>query len=162
VADIHADIDALKEFRDALARFRYTQREVADRGDYQIAATRASLEEKASRWRSLLAQRQADLAACQHAAALAAEAGGGGDGGGGGGGAGADCSAEAAAVREAEERLEHIRRWQQRVEEQASAFYGPASRFRNLLDVDLPRTESHLLAIINGLEDARGIQVRGF
>jgi hypothetical protein len=150
VADIHADIDALKEFRDALARFRYTQREVADRGDYQIATTRASLEEKASRWRSLLAQRQADLAACQRAAALAAEAGGG-----------ADCSAEASAVREAEERLEHIRRWQQRVEEQASAFYGPASRFRNLLDVDLPRTESHLLAIINGLEDARGIQVRG-
>lgn len=150
MADIHADIDALKEFRDALARYRYAQREVADRGDYQIASTQASLEEKASRWRSLLAQRQADLAACQHAAAVAAESGGG-----------ADCSAEASAVREAEERLELIRRWQQRVEEQASTFHGAASRFRNLLEVDLPRTESHLLAIISGLEEARGIQVRG-
>lgn len=151
--DIHADIDALEEFRDALARYRYAQRQVADRGDYEIASTRASLEEKASRWRSLLAQREADLAACRHAAAAAAEAGGSAGG--------ADCSAEASAVREAEERLELIRRWQQRVEEQASTFHGAASRFRNLLEVDLPRTETHLLAIINGLEEARGIQVRG-
>jgi hypothetical protein len=158
VADIHADIDALKEFRDALTRYRYAQRELADRGDYEIASAQASLEEKASRWRSLLAQRQADLAACQHAAAAAAESGEAGGGAGGGGG----CSAEASAVREAEERLDLIRRWQLRVEEQASTFHGAASRFRNLLEVDLPRTESHLLAIINGLEDARGIQVRGF
>ncbi len=150
MADIHADIDALGEFRDALTRFRYAQREVAERGDHQIAVTRASLEEKASRWRSLLARRQADLAACQRAAAGEADAGGH-----------ADCSAEVSAVREAEERLEHIRRWQGRVEDEASAFRGAASRFRNLLDLDLPRTENHLLAIINGLEAARGIQVTG-
>jgi hypothetical protein len=150
VADIHADIDALKEFRDALARFRYAQRGVAEQGVHQIAVTRASLEEKASRWRSLLARRQADLAACQQAAAREAEAGGH-----------ADCSAEASAVREAQERLEHIGRWQQRVEDEASAFLGSASRFRNLLDLDLPRTENHLLAIINGLEDTRGIRAAG-
>jgi hypothetical protein len=160
VADIHADIDALKEFRDALTRYRYAQRELADRGDHEIASTRASLEEKASHWRSLLAQRQADLAACQHAAAAAAAAAESGAAGGTGGGA--DCSAEASAVREAEERLDLIRRWQLRVEEQASTFHGAAGRFRNLLEVDLPRTEGHLLAIINGLEEARGIQVRGF
>jgi hypothetical protein len=148
VTDIHADIDALKELRDALVRFRHAQREVADRGDYQVAAARASLEEKAGRWRSLLARRQADLAACQRAAATDA-----------GAGSHADCSAEASAVREAEERLEHIRRWQQRVEDEASAFRGTAVRFRNVLDVDLPRTEDHLLAIVSGLEAARGIQV---
>jgi hypothetical protein len=148
VADIHADIEALKEFAGALTRYRHAQREVADRGDYQIAATRASLEEKASEWRSLLAQRQADLAACQRAAAMDAEASGH-----------ADCSAEAAAVREAQERLESIRRWQQQVEDEASVFLGPASRFRNLLDVDLPRTENHLQAIVNGLEAARGVRV---
>jgi hypothetical protein len=147
VADIHADIDALREFRDTLVRYRHAQREVADRGDYQLAATRVSLEEKASRWRALLASRQADLAACQRAAAVADEADGH-----------ADCSAEESAVREAEERLEHIRRWQQRVEDQASAFRGAASRFRNLLDQDLPRTENHLQAIVSGLEAARGIQ----
>ncbi len=147
VADIHADIEALKEFAGALTRYRHAQREVADRGDYQIAATRASLEEKASQWRSLLAGRQADLAACQSAAVMDGEAGGR-----------AGCHAEAAAVREAEERLESIRRWQQQVEDGASAFLGPSSRFRNLLDVDLPRTEHHLLAIIDGLEDARGVR----
>jgi hypothetical protein len=147
VPDIHADIAALKEFAGALTRYRHAQREVVERGDYQIAATRASLEEKASHWRSLLAQRQADLAACQSAAAVDAEPGGH-----------ADCFAQAAAVREAQERLESIRRWQQRVEEEASAFLGPASRFRNLLDVDLPRAESHLLAIASGLEAARGVR----
>ena len=149
MADIHADIEALKEFAGALTRYRHAQREVADRGDYQIAATRASLEEKASRWRSLLARRQADLADCQRAAAMDAE--GGGHPG---------CHAEAAAVREAEERLESIRRWQERVEDGASAFQGPSSRFRHVLDVDLPRTEQHLLALIDGLEAARGVQAR--
>jgi hypothetical protein len=148
VADIHADIAALKEFASALTRYRHAQREVVERGDYQIAATRASLEEKASQWRSLLAQRQADLADCQRAAAMIAEAGGH-----------ADCSGQAAAVGEAQQRLESIRRWQQQVEDGASAFLGPASRFRNLLDVDLTRTENHLLAIISGLEAARGVQV---
>ena len=97
VADIHADIEALKEFAGALTRYRHAQREVADRGDYQIAATRASLEEKASQWRSLLARRQADLAACQRAAVTDGESGGH-----------ADCHAEADAVREAEERLEPV------------------------------------------------------
>jgi len=33
---IHADIDALKELRDALARFRHAQREVVDRGDARL------------------------------------------------------------------------------------------------------------------------------
>jgi hypothetical protein len=148
VADIHADIAALKEFNGALARYRHAQREVVERGDYQIAATRASLEEKASQWRSLLAQREADLAACHRAAAMDAEAGGH-----------TDCSAQAAAVREAQQRLETIRRWQQQVEDGASAFLGPSSRFRNLLEVDVPRTENHLLAVISGLEAARGVQV---
>lgn len=148
MADIHADIAALKEFAGALTRYRHAQREIAERGDYQVAATRASLEEKAGRWRSLLARRQAELAACQRAAAVEAEAGGH-----------PGCHAEAVAVREAEERLESIRRWQQLVEEGASAFAGPSSRFRNVLDVDLPRTEHRLQAIIDGLEAARGVRV---
>jgi hypothetical protein len=98
----------------------------------------------------LLARRQADLAACQRAAAMDTETGGH-----------ADCRAEAAAVREAQERLQSIGRWQRQVEDGASAFMGPAGRFRNLLDVDLPRTENHLQAIVSGLEAARGVQVAG-
>ena len=150
MADIYADIDALNEFKDALARFRHAQRDVAERGDHQFEVTRASLEGKASRWRSLLVRRQADLAACQQTAAQETAAG-----------RAADCSAQASAVREAQERLEHVRRWQQRVEEEASAFRGPATRFQDLLELDLPRTEHHLLSIINGLEASRRIQVAG-
>jgi hypothetical protein len=149
VADIHADIDALRELADALARFRHAQREVVERGDHEIEATRASLETKAGRWRSLLVRRQADLAACQRAAAAD------------GAGPAPDCSAEARAVREAQERLDHIRRWQQRVDEEAGAFRGVAVRFRDLLDLDLPRTENHLRAVIGGLEASRRIQVSG-
>jgi hypothetical protein len=143
---IHADIDALKELRDALTRFRYAQLEVVERGDHEIEATRASLEAKAGLWGSLLARRQADFAACQLAA---------------GAGLPADCSAEASAVREAQERLDQIRRWQQRVDEEASTFRGTSGRFRDLLDRDVPRTENHLLAIITGLEAARGLQAAG-
>jgi len=150
VADIHADIDALKEFRDALTEFRHAQREVVERGDQEIGVTRAGLEDKAGQWRSLLARREADFAACQLAAAAELAAG-----------RPADCSAEAAAVREAQERLDYIRRWQQRVEEEASTFRGTADRFRDLLDVDLPRTENHLLAVISGLQAARGLPVTG-
>jgi hypothetical protein len=150
VADIHADIDALGEFADALARYRHAQREVVQRGDHEIEATRASLEAKAGRWRSLLARRQADLATCQQAAAA-----------GDGAAPAPDCSAEARAVREAEERLDHIRRWQQRVDEEAGTFRSAAVRFRDLLDLDLPRTENHLRAVIGGLEASRRIQVAG-
>lgn len=153
MADIHADIDALKEFKDALAQFRHAQREVAERGDYQFEMTRASLEEKAGRWRSLLAHRQADLAACQQAATQAA--------GDSAESRPVDCAAQARAVQEAQERVEHILRWQQRVEEEASQFRGAATRFRDLLELDLPRTENHLLAIINGLEASRRVQVAG-
>jgi len=147
---IHADIDALKELRDALTRFRHAQREVVERGDDEIRATRASLEAKAGQWRSLLARREADFAACQLAAAAEAATG-----------RPADCSAEESAVREAQERLDHIRRWQQRVEDEAGAFASASGRFRDLLDRDLPRTENHLLAVITGREAARGLQVAG-
>jgi hypothetical protein len=149
VADIHADIDALRELADALARFRHAQREVVERGDHEIEATRASLEAKAGRWRSLLTRRQADLAACQHAAA------------GDGAAPAPDCSAEARAVHEAEVRLDHIRRWQQRVDEEAGTFRSAAVRFRDLLDLDLPRAENHLRAVIGGLEASRRVRVPG-
>jgi hypothetical protein len=158
VADIHADIDALKEFRDALTEFRHAEREVVERGDHEIEVTRASLEAKAGHWRSQLARREAAFAACQQAAAAAAAGAGAGEAAAG---RPADCSAEATAVLEAQERLDYIRGWQQRVEEEASTFRGTTDRFRDLLDLDLPRTENHLLAIISGLQAARGIPVTG-
>jgi hypothetical protein len=51
--------------------------------------------------------------------------------------------------------LEGIRRWEQRVEEESSAYHGGASRFRDLLEIDLPRTEDHLLTLIASLEACR-------
>jgi hypothetical protein len=174
VADIRADIGALKEFRDALARFRYAQRDVAHRGDDEIEKTRASLEAKAGRWRSILEQRQAELEDCRRRAAAAAVGPGGGPGGfggyggpgyggygGGGYGRYVDCSSYARAVQEAEERLENIRRWRQRVEQEAGAFRSVAGRFRNLIEVEVPRTDAHLLAIIEGLKAAREVQPPG-
>jgi hypothetical protein len=137
---IHADIDALKGFREALVRFRHVQRGVAERGDHEIELTRASLAAKAGRWQSRLEQCRAELDACR--------AGRSGE-------QAADCSAQAQAVAAAGERLEHVRRWQQWVDAAASEFTGTAGAFRDLLDSQLPRTESQLLAVIGTLEAAR-------
>jgi len=138
---VHADIDALKGFHEALVRFRYAQRGVAERGGDQIEMTRASLAAKASRWQSRLEQCHAELDACRA----------------GGGEEAADCSAYVRAVEQTGERLEHIRRWQQRVDIEASEFGGTAGAYLDLLDSDLPRAESQLLAIITSLEAARRV-----
>jgi hypothetical protein len=134
-----------------MARFRQAGRSVADCGDDQVRVTRASLEAKAIRWRSRLEQGHAVFGACQPWAAEAAAAGNDQ----------VDCSEHARAVSEAEERLEHIRRWQYRVDAEASEFLGIASRFRAVLEDDLPRAEDHLLAIIASLEGARRLQAGG-
>jgi hypothetical protein len=138
---IHADIDALKGFHDALVRFRYAQRSVAERGRGEIEMTRASLAAKATRWQARLEQHQAELEACR--AGDRQEP--------------ADCSAYVRAVEQTGERLEHIRRWQQRVDEEAAGFGGAASVFQDLLEVDLPRAESQLQAVITRLEAARRV-----
>ena len=145
---IHADIDALAGLRAALTRFRYAQREVADQGDDAIEATRASLEAKASHWRARLEQARAELAACRDSSEAAADDP-------------VDCSGYARAVGEAGERLEHIRRWQQRIDQQAIEFHAAASRFASLLETDLPRAEEQLAAIIASLTAVRHVQAPG-
>jgi hypothetical protein len=147
VTRVDADIDALKEFHAALVRFRYGQQDLIDRGGDKIEVARASLAERAGRWRSVLEQCQAELDDCQYRAAHA-----------GTDDVLVDCAHYAWAVCEAERRLEEIRCWQQRVDEEASTFRSAASRFRNLLENDLPRTEAHLSAIITSLEAARDVQ----
>jgi hypothetical protein len=142
VTKIHADIGALKGFLEALIRFRYAQREVAERADDAIEMTRVSLADKASRWQARLEQDRAALEACR---ATAAEFG-------------ADCSAYARAVEQAGERLEQVRRWQQRVDQDASEFRGTASGFRDLLEVGVPRAEAQLRSSIASLEAARRLQ----
>jgi hypothetical protein len=136
----------LKGFHEALVRFRYAERAVAERSDDEIEMTRASLAAKASHWQAQLEQRQAELHACRA---------------GGGEAPARDCSAYAWAVEEAGERLEHIRRWQQRVDTEASEFGGTASAFLDLLENDVPRAESQLLALIASLEAARRVQSGG-
>jgi hypothetical protein len=141
---VHADIDALNGFREALVRFRHAQRGVAERADDAIEMTRASLAAKAGHWQAQLEQDQAALQACR--AAGASEDGT------------ADCSAYERAVQVTGERLEHVRRWQQRVDQDASEFRGTAGGFRDLLEVDLPRAEGRLAASITSLEAARRVE----
>jgi hypothetical protein len=157
VTAIHADIDALRGLHEALVRYRHAQREMAARGDDVIRTTREALEARASRWHSQLELCQAELGACRARAAQAAQ-----DGTGDGAGDGTvDCSGYARAVEQTQERLEHIRRWQRRIDEEASEFQGTASRFLDLLETDLPRTEEYLLAALRSLEAARHVQTPG-
>jgi hypothetical protein len=139
VTKVHADIDALKGLHEALVRFRYAQQGVAERGGDEIELARASLAAKASHWEARLEQHQADFDACRAVP-------------------GADCSAHARAVEQAAGQLEHVRRWQQRVDTAASEFGGTASAFGDLLGSDVPRAESQLQASIASLEAARRVQ----
>ncbi len=143
---IHADIEALKGLHEALVRYRHAQREIAERGADRVRAVRASLEEKASRWRARLEQSQAEFGACRERAAADDTV---------------DCSGYARAAGQSEERLEQIRRWQQRIDQEAGEFQGAAGRFGELLNTSLPRTEEHLLALIASLEAARRVQAPG-
>ena len=146
MSSIHADIDALKGLHEAMVRFRYAQRAVTERGGDEIELTRASLAAKASHWQARLEQDRAELEACR--ASVGQEAA-------------PDCSAYARAVEQTGERLEHIRRWQQRVEVEADEFRGTAGVFGDLLDSGLPRAETQLLALITSLEATRRVQAGG-
>ena len=150
---IHADIDALKGLHGALVRYRHGQRDVTARGKEQLRVTRASLEAKASRCRAQLELSQAELGACQDRAA--GTAGTAGDDTAGGT---VDCAGYARAVEQCGERLETIRRWQQRIDAEAGEFQGIAGRFADLLENELPRMEEHLVALIASLEAARRVQ----
>ena len=147
---IHADIDALRGLHGALVKYRHAQRDMAARGEDQLRAARASLEAKASRCRAQLELSQAELGACQDRAARVAAGDTDGDT--------VDCSGYARAVELCAERLESIRRWQQRIDAEASEFQGIAGQFTDLLENELPRMEEHLAAIIASLESARRVQ----
>jgi hypothetical protein len=159
VTKIHADIEALRGLRETLARFRYDQRDARYRGEGEIEVTRGELEARASSALAWLERCRVELDACREASASS-----------GGSGASAssassassdDCLGYERAVAEAQERLERVRRWQQRVEQAASVFYGAAMGFRDLLENDLPRTEEQLLDMITSLEAARRVQAAG-
>lgn len=147
---VNADIDALRDFHAALVRYRYGQRGAVDRDADRIEAARAALAEKADRWRAELDRCRAEYEDCLQRAAGSADSGGGTDDNL------VDCSRIAQAVAEAEERVERIRIWQSRVDEEAIVFHDVRGRFRDLLDYDLPRSESHLTTLITRLEAARG------
>lgn len=148
MSKIHADIDALKALHEAMVRFRQGMQQVADRGNDQIELARASLATRAGLLRSRLEQCQAELDACRsRAAERSAEDNP----------YPVDCSRYAQAVTEVTERLERIRLWQQRIDQEASEFQGTSGRFRDLLETDVPRTEGHLLGLIASLRAARRV-----
>jgi hypothetical protein len=150
VTKIHADIEALRGLRETLARFRYDQRDARYRGEGEIEVTRGELEARASSALAWLERCRVELDACREASGASAPSA-----------SSDDCSGYERAAAEAQERLEHVRRWQQRVEQEASVFYGAAMRFRDLLENDLPRTEEQLLDMITSLEAARRVQAAG-
>ena len=156
---IHADIEALRGLRETLARFRYDQRDARYRGEGEIEVTRGELEARASSALAWLERCRVELDACREASG--ASGGSGASVSSASSASSDDCSGYERAVAEAQERLEHVRRWQQRVEQEASVFYGAAMRFRDLLENDLPRTEEQLLDMITSLEAARRVQAAG-
>ena len=149
MSKVHAVIDALREFHAALVRFRYGQQGAVDRDGDRIETARAELAEKAERWRAELDRSRAEDEDCRQRAADSTGSDAGTDDNL------VDCSRLAQAVADAEEHIERIRRWQLRIDEEASIFHDVRGRFRDRLDYDLPRAEAHLTALISRLEAAR-------
>jgi hypothetical protein len=150
MSDFDVEIGALRQFRDAVHRYWYEQRNVTEGVGHTIQSVEASLEGKARRWRARLEESRAELESCRARAAYAAEEGGY-----------IDCSSWEQAAHEAQEKLEHIDRWRERVDREVSSFRGKADRFRNLLEIDVRRAESHVETMIAGLVSARDLKTPG-
>jgi alanyl-tRNA synthetase len=147
---VDADIDALVGLRSAVLRFREQQRQVLSSAAREVETTRAALERKAERWSRELAQRRRELDRCRSDAAAAAERGGW-----------VDCTSLAWAVTEAEERLENVRSWQRRVEQEVAAHAGDRRRFDECVEIDVPKAGVHLNNLILALRRARDTRIGG-
>lgn len=149
MAAVHADIDAIRNLREAFDRYQFEQRQVFADATHEIDSTRASLERKAEKWRLRLEQLRDEYRRCQILAASAAEHGGY-----------VDCSGYPPAIDEAQERLTNVGIWQTRVENEIAVYEGVRSRFHECVEIDLRHAYVHLTEVIQALIEVRATGLR--
>ena len=124
------DGSALLDLQNALATFRDEAHSVLLEASSMIRDTQAYLEERREYWQSEVAQCESEYYAC---CSYSDDDG-----------RGRDCSAEAAALRQAEEQLENVNQWQAQVDIAVESHESGAANFRGFLDSEISRASSYL------------------
>ena len=138
---IEADVDALKALRAALLRFGGRQTEALEAAAEEIQGTERLLEMAARHWAYQMDVRQERLHSCLREAAYAAAEG-----------YRVDCSAQEAALLDAERHLARVIESQNRVREVVARYTVAAHRVSTSLGHDLPRATEYLAGRITALE----------
>jgi hypothetical protein len=144
-------IDALEEFRTALVKFGTEAQAALCAADLEIRRTLDGLEQQLKRWQTELRDRQEDVGRAK--AELARRKWGHRDGGGPG-----TTDQEVALkkaqqrLREAEDKIEAIRRWQRLLPREIHEYEGPARGLGGWLESNLRHTTAILASKIAALE----------
>ena len=131
-----ADLDALKGLRTALEMFAARQIDALAAAETDLAITVTALDQAEDRWRYQIEQCRQEVRNC-HALQLVVEL---------------DCSAEAAALRDAEEKLGEITRLQAHLQEVLNGYRAAGERFSSVLENELPQARAYLTDRISALE----------
>lgn len=124
------DGSALVDLQSAIASYRDGAHSALTEADASARETRARLEEQRERCRAEAARCEADYFSCRSHRDDD--------------GCPPPCSAEAAVLQAAEERLEQATRWCERVEQAVERYGSAASTFRSFLNLDAIRANSFL------------------
>jgi hypothetical protein len=131
-----ADLNAIKGLRAALETFAAQQSDARDAAENEIIVTVTLLEQAEEDWRYQVEQRQQELRNCYAVNFVT----------------GIDCSAETAALREAEEKLSEITRRHARVQDALVEYRTASERFSSVLENELPHARAYLNDRIAALE----------
>jgi hypothetical protein len=132
----NADLDAIKGLRAALETFAARQSDALGATENEIILTVTLLEQAEQDWRYQVEQRQQELRNCYAMNFIT----------------GIDCSAEAAALREAEEKLSKITRMRARVQDALVEYRTAGEHFSSVLENELPHARAYLNDRIAALE----------
>lgn len=124
------DIEILRRLDEGLSKFNYGATSVLEQVARSIKASQEHLRARKNFWQAELRRREAALNACESAQDKD--------------GRGYNCSAEAAAVREAYEALEKLRRLSSRLEQTIGEYTPYANRLQQLLNTRLNKAKGDL------------------
>jgi hypothetical protein len=144
-------IDALKEFKTALVKFGTDAQAALCAADLEIRRTLDGLEQQLKRWQTALRERQEDVVRAK--AELSRRKWGHRDGGGPGTTDQEVALAKAQQrLREAEDKIETVRRWQRLLPREIYDYQGPARVLLAWLEANLRHSTAILETRIAALE----------
>ena len=141
---IYADIQALKDLRQALLDFARRQKTALERAQTKVAQTLEWLAERDRYWQREVKRRRTAYERCRSHRDED--------------GRPPPCTAELRAWQDAETELANVRRWRTRIEAVVAEYRQVAARLQRLLEGHIPRSTTFLASKITDLEAYRAAQ----